>query len=80
MVEQATKSQIIIPSRGKAQREDCPLDIANRLEKEHGLAEALSIVAICKLDASQTTDYYALSIWREISVLLKDRTECIDSD
>ena len=79
MVEQAANSQIIIPSRGKAQREDSPLEIANRLVAENGLAEALSIVGICKIDANQTADYYALSIWREVSGLLKDRAERVDS-
>jgi|APSaa5957512535_1039671.scaffolds.fasta_scaffold845504_1 hypothetical protein len=77
MVEQAVNSQIIIPTRGKAQRGDSPLEIANRLVAENGLAEALSIVGICKIDANQTADYYALSIWREVSVLLKNRTEAL---
>ena len=80
MVEQAANSQIIIPSRGKAQREDSPLEIANRLVAENGLAEALSIVGICKIDANQTADYYALSNWREVFVILKERAERVDSD
>ena len=78
MVEQAVNSQIIIPSRGKAQREDSPLEIANRLVAENGLAEALSIVGICKIDANQTTDYYALSLWREVFVILRDQSDGVD--
>jgi hypothetical protein len=74
------KSHIIIPTRGKAQRGDSPLEIANRLVAENGLAEALSIVGICKIDANQTADYYALSNWREVFVILKERAERVDSD
>jgi hypothetical protein len=80
MVEQAVNSQIIIPSRGKTQRDDSPLEIANRLVAENGLDEALSIVGLSKINASQTGDYYALSRWREVFVILKDRTERVDSD
>jgi hypothetical protein len=78
MVEQTANAEIIIPPLGKAQRGDNPLEIANQLVAEHGLAEALSIVGLCKINASQTDDNYALSIWREVFVILRDQSDGVD--
>jgi hypothetical protein len=71
MIMKTANAEIIIPSRGKTQQGGSPLEIANRLVAENGLAEALSIVGLCKIDANQTDDNYALSIWREVSGILK---------
>ena len=54
---------------------DDPTEIADHLLKEHGLDEALSVVDDGKYEANRTGDLYALSVWREIRVILGSRTE-----
>ena len=52
---------------------DDPVEIADHLEGEHGLHEALAVVDDGKRVASTVHDYYALSVWREVRVILRDR-------
>jgi hypothetical protein len=52
---------------------DDPEEIADHLVNEHGLDGALSVVDEGKMDASRDGDNYALSIWREVKVILRKR-------
>ena len=52
---------------------DNPQEIADYLIDEHGLDEALSVVDEGKKTANNVGDLYALSIWREVKVILRDR-------
>jgi hypothetical protein len=56
---------------------DDPEEIADHLVNEHGLDGALSVVDEGKLDAGSNGDNYALSVWREVKVILQKR---IDAD
>ena len=52
---------------------DNPQEIADYLIDEHGLDEALSVVDEGKKTANNVGDLYALSIWREVKVILRDQ-------
>ena len=52
---------------------DNPQEIADYLIDEHGLDEAMLVVDEGKKTANSIDDLYALSIWREVKVILRDR-------
>ena len=59
---------------------DNPEEIADHLEKEHGLDKALSVVAEGKTEAIRNGQNYTLSIWREVKVILKRRADGDDTN
>ena len=59
---------------------DDPEQIADHLEKEHGLEAALSVVDNGKTEANYEGDYYTLSVWREVKVILQNRVEVRDGN
>ena len=54
---------------------DDPKQIANFLIREHGLNDALARVAAEITTAHEEGDNYALSVWREVKRILRERTE-----
>jgi hypothetical protein len=54
---------------------DNPKEIADHLEKEHGLDKALTVVAEGKTEAIRNGQNYTLSVWREVKVILESRAE-----
>ncbi len=54
---------------------DDPKHIANDLIREHGLKDALAKVAVEITTAHQERDNYALSVWREVKRILRERTK-----
>ena len=57
---------------------DDPTEIADYLIKQHGLDEALSIVDNGTHDANRKEDFYALSVWREVRAILRERTASVN--
>jgi hypothetical protein len=54
---------------------DDPKQIANDLIREHGLNDALTRVMAETATAHYEQDNYALSVWREVKRILRERTE-----
>ncbi len=54
---------------------DDPKQIANDLIREHGLDDALARAVAETIIAQEEDDNYALSIWREVKGILRERTE-----
>ncbi len=54
---------------------DDPHQIADHLVKSYGLKGALTEAMSATAKANQEGDYYGLSVWREIKVILRDRQE-----
>jgi hypothetical protein len=52
---------------------DDPKEIADHLEKEHGLEVAMAVVGNGKREATRDGNNYTLSVWREVKVILKNR-------
>jgi hypothetical protein len=50
-----------------------PQEIADQFVNEHGLAGALSAVGEGKMQANRDGDYYTLSVYREVLVILRSR-------
>jgi hypothetical protein len=67
------------PDKGKTVR-DNPEEIADHIVNEHGLNGALSVVDEGRMDASRNGDNYALSVWREVKVILRKRAAGIDGN
>ncbi len=51
---------------------DDPNQIADDLVQEHGLEDALSV---SMEKTASAADNYALSVWREVKMILKERKE-----
>ena len=49
---------------------DDPKEIADYLVQEHGKEKAIEIAKDSVAKANTTTDYYSLSIWRQVRSLL----------
>ncbi len=49
---------------------DDPKEIADYLIQEHGIEKAIEIAKDGVAKANASTDYYSLSIWREVRSLL----------
>ncbi len=54
---------------------DDPKQIANDLIREHGLNDALTRAMAETATAHHEQDNYALSVWREVKRILRERTE-----
>ena len=52
-----------------------PKQIANFLIREHGLNDALAKAMAETTAAHEERDNYALSVWREVKGILRERTE-----
>ena len=52
---------------------DDPKDIAEYLINKHGLNDALNAAIAGALDAQYDRDNYALSVWREIKAVIRER-------
>ena len=48
-----------------------PSQTAKSLLEEHGKDRALKVVSDGIVEAHKESDYYALSIWREVKVILQ---------
>jgi len=59
---------------------DNPEEIADHLEKEHGLKEAMAVVDNGKREASLEGNNYTLSVWREVKALLQNRANGDDGE
>ena len=59
---------------------DDPTEIADHLEKEHGLEEAMAVVDNGKREATREGNNYTLSVWREVNVILQIRAKGHDAD
>ena len=59
---------------------DDPKQIADHLVNKHGLHGAMSVVDEGRVDASRNGDNYALSVWREVKVILRNRAEGSDGN
>ena len=59
---------------------DGPIEIADHLISEHGLDEAMLVVDDGKNVANRTGDNYALSVWREVKVILRERVADVKSN
>ena len=57
---------------------DNPNEIADHLLREHGFVGAMSAVDEGKTKAASEGDNYGLSVWREVKVVLKNRS--VDGD
>jgi hypothetical protein len=57
----------------KLTNEDDPKEIADYLVQEHGLIKATTFARDGVATANDINDYYALSIWREVRVILEKR-------
>jgi hypothetical protein len=54
---------------------DDPKHIANDLIREHGLNDALTRAMAETTTAHEEGDNYALSVWREVKRILRERME-----
>ena len=52
---------------------DDPSEIADYLVKEYGVDGALQAAIEATAKANNEYDYYALSVWREVKVILRER-------
>nr|ADI23583.1 hypothetical protein [uncultured nuHF2 cluster bacterium HF0770_42C12] len=50
-----------------------PPQIAESLLEEHGKDRALKVVNDGIMEAHKESDYYALSIWREVKAILQSK-------
>jgi hypothetical protein len=50
-----------------------PQEIADQFVNKHGIAGALSAVSEGKMQANREGDYYTLSVYREVLVILRSR-------
>jgi hypothetical protein len=59
---------------------DNPTEIADHLEKEHGLEKAMVVVDDGKREATREGNNYTLSVWREVKVILQTRAKGDDTN
>ena len=52
---------------------DDPLDVAEYLIQENGIDRAIQVTSDGVMKSQQNGDNYALSVWREIKVILRNK-------